>query len=248
MKTYGFEKILEPLICDLQRLQEGGLQLYFEGRKYCIKGGLATVSAYNLQLACFSSSFSNGRICRFCMCHYKDLSMTICDENCVLRTKTTHAYHLKCAEDDPNFKSIYGVTGPCVFNKLSYFDITKAFPPDVMHDFLEGIVPLVLKSVLKALHRDKTISIQEVNDSLRKFCYGHNDCPSKPVLITEKVALDGNISGTAVEKLTLFRTLPFLIGPKIEKDNKFWQLSLVAREIGEIILAPTISTHWISHL
>lgn len=251
VKSYGFEKILEPLICDLQRLQEGGLQLDFECRNYCIKGGLVTVSADNLTahtLAGFSGSFSNGRICRFCMCHYKDLSTTISEENCVLRTDTTHAYHLKCVEDDPSCKSIYGVNGPCIFSKLSYFETTKAFPPDVMHDFLEGIVPLVLKSVLKALHKDKTLSIQVVNDSLRKFCYGQNDCTSKPVLIPEKVALNGNISGTAVEKWTLFRTLPFLIGPKIEKDNKFWQLYLVAREIGEIILAPIISTHWISHL
>lgn len=110
------------------------------------------------------------------------------------------------------------------------------------------IVPVVLKFILRALHRDKTIHIQEVKDSLRKFCYGQNDCPSKPVKIPEKVVLDGNVSGSAAEKWTLFRTLPFLIEPKIEKDNKFWQLYLVAREIGEIVLAPTISTQWISRV
>lgn len=108
-----------------------------------------------------------------------------------------------------------------------------------MHYFLEEIVPLVLRSVLRALHKDKTLSIQEVNDGLRKFCLGQNDCPSRTVLIHENVVLDGNISGTAVEKWTLFRTLRFLIGAKIEKSNTFWQLYLV----GEIILAPTISTH-----
>lgn len=149
------------------------------------------------------------------VCHYKDLSTTISDENGVLRTKATHAYHWKCVEDDPICKSVYGVSGPCVFEKLSYFDSTKAFPPDVLHDFLEGIAPLVLKSVVKAFHRNKTISIRDINDSLRMFCYGQNDCPSKPVVMPKKVALDGNISGTAVEKWT-FRTLHFLIGPKTE--------------------------------
>lgn len=251
VKTYGFEKILEPLICDLQVLQERGLRLKFEDRQYCIKGGLATISADNLTshtLAGFSCSFSNGRICRFCMCHYKDLSRIISEGDCVLRTKTVHAYHLQCVEDDPHCRSVYGVTGPCAFNKLSYFDTTNAFPPDVMHDFLEGVIPLVLKSVVKALHEDKTVTIQEVNDSIRTFSFGQNDCTSKPALISEKVALDGNISGTAVEKWTLFRTLPFLIGSRIEKGNKFWQLYLLVREIGEIILAPTISTDWISNL
>ncbi|MGL4876600.1 hypothetical protein [Paraclostridium dentum] len=85
VKKYGFDRILEPFI--------------LEERQYCIKGGLATVSADNLtthSLAGFSGFFSNGRICRFCMCHYEDLSKTISDENCVLRTKAVHAVHEIC--------------------------------------------------------------------------------------------------------------------------------------------------------
>ncbi len=68
-----------------------------------------------------------------------------------------------------------------------------------MHDVLEEIVPLVYKSVLKALHKDKSLSSQEADDSIRKFCFGLKDCPSKPVLIPENV-LNGNISGPADEK------------------------------------------------
>ena len=251
VKTYGFEKILEPLIFDLQKLQSDGIELCFEGRTYNIKGGLATISADNLSshaLGGFSCSFSNGRVCRFCMCHYEDLSDTISEEDCTLRTKTTHSHHLECVKADPKSKSVYGVNGPCPFSHLKYFETTQAFPPDVMHDFLEGIAPLVLKSLLKALHKLKTVNIQEVNVILKKFSFGRNDCSSKPSVIPEKVVLDQNISGTAVQKWTLFRTLPFLIGHKVEEGNKFWQLYLLAREIGEVILAPTISIYWLSHL
>lgn len=85
------------------------------------------------------------------MCHYEDLSKTIINGNCVLRSNTVHAYHLKCIEDDLHCKSVYGVTGPCAFNKLLYFDTTKAFPLDLMNYFLGGVVPFLLKSVLKAL-------------------------------------------------------------------------------------------------
>lgn len=170
------------------------------------------------------------------MCHYEDLSKIISEGDCILRTKTVHAYHLQCVEDDPHCRSVYGVTGPCAFNKLSYFDTTNAFPPDVMHDFLEGVIPLDLKSVLKALHNDKTVTIQKVNDNIKNFSFGQNDCTSKPALIPEKVALDGNISGTAVEKWTLFRTLPFLIGSRIEKDNKLWQLYLLVRKRFKMVL------------
>lgn len=129
-----------------------------------------------------------------------------------------------------------------------FWHTAQVFPPDVMHGFLEGIVPLISKSLLKVMHREKTVAIQEVNDILKRFYFGQNDRRYKLVLIPEKVALDGNISGTAAEKWTLFRTLPFLIGNKTEEKNKFWQLYLVVREIGETILSLTISIHWISHL
>lgn len=198
-------------------MQVDGLQLLFEENTYCIKGGVATVLADNLAahgLAGFSCSFNSDRICRFCMCHYDDLSKTLSEEDCVLGTKESHAYHLKCVEENPNSKSVYGVNSSCPFNKLTYFDTTQAFPSDVMHDFLEGIVPLVLKSVLKALHNEKTVSIQEVNGIIKRFSFGQNDCPSKPVLISEKVA----VSGKAVQKWTLFRTFPFLIGNRIEES------------------------------
>lgn len=101
---------------------------------------------------------------------------------------------MTCVEDSPKSKAICGVTGPCVHNKLSYFDTTKAFLPDVVHDFLEGIFPFVLKSVLKAFQGDRIIST------------------TKAVLIPWRVARNGNVSGTAVEKWTFFQYLPFLIG------------------------------------
>lgn len=44
-----------------------------------------------------------------------------------------------------------------------------SLPPDVMHDFLEGVVPLVLRLVLSKAHREKVITIQEFNEELRNL-------------------------------------------------------------------------------
>lgn len=75
-----------------------------------------------------------------------------------------------------------------------------------------------------------------------------NDRSAKSVLIPDELAADGTIPGKAVEKWTLFRTLPVLVGNKIREDNTLWLLYLQLRDVGEIILAPTVSIHSICHL
>lgn len=77
IKRYGAARVLEPLISDIKKLQTDGIEVLYEGRRLCFKGTIVTVSADNLSahsLAGFRGSFSSGRICRYCLCHYKDLS------------------------------------------------------------------------------------------------------------------------------------------------------------------------------
>lgn len=251
LKKYGVKKIVEPLISDLKKLESNGIELVWKGKELSVRGALVTVSADNLSahaLAGFSCSFSSGRVCRYCLCHYKDLSLRTQEDECVLRTPETHNYHLQCVAEDPTTKSLYGVTGPCAFSELPNFSVTNAFPPDVMHDFLEGVVPHVLKLVLKALHNKKVVSVQEVSNAIAHFPFGQNDSSHKPRPISERLLSDGQIIGKAVEKWTLLRTIPLIIGNKISKGDKNWQLILCLKNIAEILLAPTISIHWISPL
>ena len=157
-KQYGASRILEPLISDVQKLQTDGIEVIYEGRPLRFKGTIFTVSADNLSahsLAGFRGSFSSGRVCRYCLCHYKDLSEKTNEDECVVRTPDIHSYHLQCVAEDPNTSSLYGVTGPCAFSEIPNFSVTNAFPPDVMHDFLEGVVPHVIKLLVRSLHREK---------------------------------------------------------------------------------------------
>lgn len=50
---------------------------------------------------------------------------------------------------------MYGIRGGCVFDQLDYFDVTTSLPPDGMHDFLEGVAPLVLRLVVCKAHQEK---------------------------------------------------------------------------------------------
>ncbi len=98
------------------------------------------------------------------MATHGDIKRCFKESDFVLRTADVHRYHLECVKENPDTKAIYGVTGGCPFDKLDYFDVTTSLPPDVMHDFLEGVVPLVLRLVLSKAHREKVITIQEFNE------------------------------------------------------------------------------------
>ena len=45
---------------------------------------------------------------------------------------------------------MFGVNRRSLLTSLTYFDVTSgSLIPDVMHDFLEGVIPLELKLMLK---------------------------------------------------------------------------------------------------
>ena len=88
----------------------------------------------------FQRYFNGGRICWFCMATHDNMSLYFSEINFCLRSPELHACHLAVTEAYET-NSIYGVVGSCVFNKLLNFDITKSFPPDIMHDIMEGVIP-----------------------------------------------------------------------------------------------------------
>ena len=79
--------------------------------------------------------------------------------------------------------SVYGETASLI---PSHTVMTNNFIKDVMHDFLEGIVPLVLKLVIKKSIEDQIITLDELNLRIQSFSYGLTDkknCPS-PITLT----------------------------------------------------------------
>lgn len=137
---------------------------------------------------------------------------------------------------------ILDVTGRCPFDKLPHFEITESFPPDLMHDILEGVIPQVLKLVLLKLTRERQVKLQQFNEQLEQFPFGQNNITHRPVLLKPSALLQDVIPGKAVEKLTLFQLLPFLIGSFIPQENTYWALYLLFRSICDIVLAPVIKT------
>jgi len=127
----------------------------------------------------------------------------------------------------------------CPFSELDYFCTVTSFPPDLMHDILEGVIPLMLKLTILHLHSSGFVTIMQLNSQLESFKFGQNDCKSQPVRIPVNFSRgDMMLPGKAVEKLCMFRCLPFLVGCCVPPDDEVWKLYVGAREIVEILLAP----------
>lgn len=242
VKRCGWHVILKPLLDDLEKLSTDGFTFTIDKTEHTIHAALATLSCDNLSahmIGGFSMSFNTGRICRYCMASYEDMKQSFEEESFVLRTSEVHQYHLARIQEFPDDKTIYGVNSSCPFDRLSYFSVTQALPPDVMHDLLEGVVPLVMKLVICKAHTEKHITIREINEELQKMPIGQNDKTNKPVQLSERLQSVG-IVGSASQKWCLFRLLPFLMADRVPPNCKYWHVFLLCREITEIVMAKKV--------
>lgn len=173
VRKFGYAEVLAPLLADLKKLEKG-VTLHFNASDNFVQGAVATISMDNLSahsLAGFSKSFSSGYICRFCMATSADLPQN--DESkLVLRTAVTHASHVDTVEKNPGNVPVYGVTGKCAFDILSHFEVMESCPPDIMHDFLEGTLPLVMTLVIKTLVAERCFTLENLHFIMETFPYG----------------------------------------------------------------------------
>ena len=65
-----------------------------------------------------------------------------------------------------------------------YFHVTEGLIPDVMHDILEGVLPLEIKELIKHYIDKKVLSLGQLNKAIESFKYGGLDLSNKPTPIS----------------------------------------------------------------
>ena len=78
------------------------------------------------------------------MCMNNDLLIKHKESKFRLRTPLMHELHLQAIEQDRFLIRTYGVVSKCSLSDLVGFSPATAFPPDIMHDCLEGVIPVFL--------------------------------------------------------------------------------------------------------
>lgn len=98
------------------------------------------------------------------------------DDDFQLRSRDSHARQCHLVAQDPSLSTVYGVKQDSILNRSQYFHVVDGLEIDVMHDQLEGVLPLQLKMLLaKYIMIDKLFTLQILNDRIGSFDYGPTD-------------------------------------------------------------------------
>jgi hypothetical protein len=231
----------KPLIHDLQALATTGIVVSVDGKPFTFRAALATISGDNLSshaMAGFQTHFHSGRICRLCMIDHADIAKCFTESSQTLRTVAVHKYHVDAVNASPTNISIYGVTHECVFNQLGYFEVTQSFPPDIMHDLLEGVIPQTVRRIIAAVVSLRRCSVADINKRLKMRYTGID---KKPIMLKDTMLKDsGSLTGSASQKWSLFLLLPQLLNDYVTSNDSFWQVYLMLLDVTDYVFAQSV--------
>ncbi len=143
-----------------------------------------------------------------------------------------------------------GRSNPLVkaIEKGGHFHVTRGYPPDIVHDLFEGIVPFELARCLKEFVSKKYLSLDTLNTLILNFPYKWGDKTNKPHSIPYTYASKKSIGGNAHENWNLLRLLPLIIGDLIPENEPAWLVLLDLKEIVELAVAPIHNEETIAYL
>jgi hypothetical protein len=167
------KRFFEPIIENLNYLQQHGLVI--NGRS--IKFSFSTMVADNLathQIGGFQSSFSSGYICRRCFIQHSDLRLRMSQTKPDIRTSIYHDALILQINSNLNKSLLMGVVGQSPIYDLDGFHPIMSLPADLMHDYLEGVCPRVIMSLLKELSAMRLITYRKSCNSFVDRCWRVN--------------------------------------------------------------------------
>ena len=135
----------------------------------------------------------------------------------------------------------------CPFNILQSFHAVYSFPPDLLHDLLEGVIAQDLCGVIKILSKKGWFTIQEYNDALQSHPLKSYEVSDRPQTINNRKAL--KLPGKAVSIWLHMRCFGMILQPFVEDyDDDVLSLGLKLGEITERLCAVEFREHEIDQL
>ena len=236
IKIYGYNRVLEPLIKDIQYLETVGV--FVEKLACNVKGTILHVASDNLaahSLGGFQESFNVEKFCRFCMVSREDIQT--CDVrsgNFVLRSPELYDNAVNLLKQS-ELLSVDGVKQECPLNRLKGFHACKGFPPDFLHDLLEGIVPVELSLCLDYFISKKYFTLEEINSEIQGFPFKFSDKTNRPQKVPSTFQRNNTLRGNGHENWSLVHFLPLIIGHRVPEGDQVWELVLELKDLVELL-------------
>ncbi len=254
VEKFGLNVLLKPIVDELKKLEQG-VEIVNKGESRTFFGTLAILTADNLAshaVGGFKLGFSKGfRKCRYCLGTDIEIQNNFTDCEFVERTKISHNLHCEALETDESeyFGKLYGLTSKSILNELNFFHVIGGNVPDVMHDWLEGVFPLVICKLLWYCIKVKHyFTLDMLNHAIKNFNYGFNEVKNKPSLI-QILHLSKNKLRQSASQIWLLGTLiPLMLGTCIPPEDQVWLTFKYALEISGLFFKLQISELEISRL
>lgn len=240
-KHFGHEAVFCRLISDLKKIEEEGVLVDGE----YIKGTIAMILGDNLGSHCvggFVENFSSCNfVCRFCLIETNNIELGDVYDTYAPRSPDSYNADLDNLENSPGLSNYHGIKFNSLFNKLKYYHVCNpGLPPCLGHDLFEGVVQYDLALFINYMVKvNKWFTYAQFNQIVTKFKYLGGDVNNKPSTISDQ---GSKLGGHAVQNWCLVRLLPILIGARVASAiDPVWQLTLLLREIVELVCAPEIT-------
>ena len=138
--SFGWEKLLQKLVADLQELETNGLTISVDGQTTTFYGTLIAMLGDSLsshQIGGYTENFSkSNHFCRYC----KIIRDDFLNDFFGVRVWRTVESYTKCVEEAKKCRNIEkGIKRDCPLNILNYFHVANpGLPACVLHDLFEG--------------------------------------------------------------------------------------------------------------
>ena len=164
------QRFLRPIVENINRLQRQGISINGKHLKF----SFSTIVADNLAahlIGGFQSGFSHSFFCRRCYITQAERTLPIDLIKAGPRT-ITHDHHLvQRVNADPAKSPLMGVVGHSPMAGLIGFHPIASLPADIMHDFLEGVCPMIIMGILKQASSMRIMTYGEKTFFIRqRFC------------------------------------------------------------------------------
>lgn len=233
-KCFGNSRILGPLIDDLNKLQNLGIELTMHSRFNLVKLIPVFVTGDNLginSILGFQECFVANFFCRFCKIH-RDQCHTLCNSNSE-ELRTVNNYKVDVEINNPKNT---GIKEMSIWNTLSNYHVVENMAVDSMHDLAEGVFHYLLLLMLNKFTVDyEFFSIAQLNFRIQSFDFGPSVSINKFSQLSEDFLDKSKIKYSASEMKVFFLNLTILIGDYVPIDNKEWQVYLKLRDVYTIV-------------
>lgn len=248
-KETDFNNIWDMVVKDLRELENYGVDI---GEQKRLKGSLVLLSFDNLGgniCLGLAESFNTHYYCRICECSKEQCRLLTKEVIAEYRTKEKYERQLRIIKDceKVDFKLTKSIKRYCSLNDLSQFHIFVNKTVDIMHDILEGAIPITLKQLFHYGISNNIFTLKEIQDGVKFYSFGFLQRSNIPSLVQLHKS---NLGLSSSQIKCLFLNIPFILSKyrDHEKINHVWICIETLLRIIEIVFSHQITEEDVERL